>query len=283
MMRPPSTLWLTPLALVVLLLPACSDTGTVHAPATTTEVATTPTTAPTTTTAPTKTIVDMTAATLLVDEWIEGWNSDDVDAIVSVFADEFYFKGLGPYEPERTDKAAMYSYAESLVPLHIRIWRSSEITPAPDGPLTLTVVIQSDEITPRLTWMELEVQGAGSPCSRRWIGRRATSPYRPYQHICVAHRLHILAPGAYESVRDGFAVRQPDVERERIFPSLSLNHADFSLPSGEAITPSTVAPNSPKSTSSNTTSLERSAATAPSKSPSRNPAAVALLLPASSD
>ena len=83
----------------------------------------------------------------------------DPDAIVSVFADEFYFKGLGPYAPERTDKAAMYSYAESMVPLHIRIERSSEITPTPDGPLTLTVVIQSDEITPRLTWVELEVQG----------------------------------------------------------------------------------------------------------------------------
>ncbi len=83
----------------------------------------------------------------------------DPDAIVSVFADEIYFKGLGPYAPERTDKAAMHSYAESMVPLHIRIERSSEITPTPDGPLTLTVVIQSDEITPRLTWVELEVQG----------------------------------------------------------------------------------------------------------------------------
>jgi hypothetical protein len=164
MVRPLSVRWLIPFALVVLLVPACSDStdeaaDTTHAPTTTTEVVTTTTTAPTTTAAPTTTIVDTTAATFLVDEWIEGWNSDDPDAIVSVFADEFYFKGLGPYEPERTDKAAMYSYAESMVPLRIRIERSSELTPTPDGPLTLTVVIQSDEITPQLTWMELEVQG----------------------------------------------------------------------------------------------------------------------------
>jgi hypothetical protein len=160
MMRPLSVRWLIPFALVVLLVPACSDSAdeaadTTLAP-TTTEATTTTTT---TTAAPTTTTVDTTAATLLIDEWIEGWNSDDPDAIVSVFADESYFKGLGPYEPERTDKAAMYSYAESMVPLRIRIERSSEITPTPDGPLTLTVVIQSDETTPRLTWMELEVQG----------------------------------------------------------------------------------------------------------------------------
>jgi hypothetical protein len=94
MVRPLSVRWLIPFALVVLLVPACSDStdeaaDTTHAPTTTTEVATTTTTAPTTTAAPTTTIVDTTAATLLVDERIEGWNSDDPDAIVSVFADEF--------------------------------------------------------------------------------------------------------------------------------------------------------------------------------------------------
>ena len=78
---------------------------------------------------------------------------------MTVFADDFYFKGLGPYEPERTDTASMYSYAESMVPLRIRIERNSEVTPTPDGPLTLTVIVQSDEITPRLTWLELAVEG----------------------------------------------------------------------------------------------------------------------------
>jgi hypothetical protein len=92
MVRPLSVRWLIPFALVVLLVPACSDStdeaaDTTHAPTTTT-------TAPTATAAPTTTIVDTTAATLLVDERIEGWSSDDPDAIVSVFADEFYFKGL---------------------------------------------------------------------------------------------------------------------------------------------------------------------------------------------
>jgi hypothetical protein len=87
MVRPLSVRWLIPFALVVLLVPACSDStdeaaDTTHAPTTTTM-------APTTTAAPTTTIVDTTAATLLVDERIEGWNSDDPDAIVSVFADEF--------------------------------------------------------------------------------------------------------------------------------------------------------------------------------------------------
>jgi hypothetical protein len=156
-MRSRSLRWIVPVSVVVLLLSACSDStdeaaDTTHAPTTTT-------TAPTTTAAPTTTIVDTTAATLLVDEWIEGWNSDDPDAIVSVFADEFSFKGIGPYAPELTDEAAMNSYAESMVPLHIRIERSSEITPTPDGPLTLTVVIQSDELTPHLTSVELEIEG----------------------------------------------------------------------------------------------------------------------------
>jgi hypothetical protein len=53
----------------------------------------------------------------------------------------------------------MYSYAESPVPLRIRIERDGEITPTPDGSLTLTAIMQSDEITSHLTWMELEVQG----------------------------------------------------------------------------------------------------------------------------
>jgi hypothetical protein len=75
MVRPLSVRWLIPFALVVLLVPACSDS--------TDEAADT-------THAPTTTIVDTTAATLLVDEWIKGWNSDDPDATVSVFADEFY-------------------------------------------------------------------------------------------------------------------------------------------------------------------------------------------------
>jgi hypothetical protein len=52
-------------------------------------------------------------------------------------------------------------------------------------------------------------------------------------------------------------VRQPDVERERIFPSLSLNHADFSLPSGEAITPSTAAPMRTSSRSARPANLVR--------------------------
>ena len=157
MMRPFTLRWLIPFALVVLLLPGCGDssdeaTDTTLAPTTTTAV-------PTTTAAPTTTTVDTAAATLLVDEWIEGWNNEDPDAIVSFFADEFYFKGLGPYEPERTDTAAVYSYAESLMPLHVRIERTSEITPTPGGPLTFTIVVQSDELTPRLTPMELEIEG----------------------------------------------------------------------------------------------------------------------------
>ena len=156
MTRPLSVRRLIPFALVVLMLPACSDSG--DEAADTTLASTTVAAAATTTTA-TTTTVDTAAATLLVDEWIEGWNNDDPDAIVTVFADEFYFKGLGPYEPERTDTASMYSYAESMVPLRIRIERNSEVTPTPDGPLTLTVIIRSDEITPRLTWLELAVEG----------------------------------------------------------------------------------------------------------------------------
>lgn len=89
---------------------------------------------------------------------ITGWNSDDPDAILSVFADDFYFKGLGMYEPERTDTASRHSYVESLVPLHVRIERNSDSMAPLDGTFTFTVVVSSDDLAPRFTWMELEVE-----------------------------------------------------------------------------------------------------------------------------
>jgi len=50
-----------------------------------------------------------------------------------VFADDFYIEGIGMYEPERTDTASIHSCAESLVPLHVRIERNSDIVAASYG------------------------------------------------------------------------------------------------------------------------------------------------------
>jgi len=136
------------LTLIVLLLHACSNGGDEAADATL---------APTTTEMVTTT-VDLAMATLLVDAFADGWNSDDPDAVVEVFGDEFYFKGFTRYEPERTDAASMLSYAEALVPVHIRMERTSEVTPTPDGKLTFTAVLEG-ELPPFLIWMELEIEG----------------------------------------------------------------------------------------------------------------------------
>jgi len=149
-MRPFLLRWSIPLTLVVLLLPACSDGGGEAADATL---------APTTSEVKaTTTTVDLAMATLLVDAFADGWNSDDPDAIVDVFAEVFYFKGLTPYEAERTDAASMLSYVEALVPLHIRMERTSELTTAPSGKLTFTAVVEG-EMPPGLIWMELEIEG----------------------------------------------------------------------------------------------------------------------------
>ena len=149
MMRPHLLRWSIPLTLAVMLLSACSDGGDEAADATLDPT--------TTTTVATTTTVDLAMATLLVDAFADAWNSDDPDAVVAVFADEFYFKGLGLYESERTDAASMLSYAEGLVPVHIRMERTSEVTPTPDGKLMFTAVVEG-EMPPGLIWMELDIE-----------------------------------------------------------------------------------------------------------------------------
>lgn len=134
--------WSLLLILIALLLPSCSDGS---------DEAGDPTLARTTT-------VDTAMATFLVDTFADGWNSDDPEAIVAVFADEFYFKGFGQYEPERTDAASMLSYAEALVPVHVRMERTSEVAPTHDGRLRFTTVLQG-ELPPSLITMELAIEG----------------------------------------------------------------------------------------------------------------------------
>jgi hypothetical protein len=55
-------------------------------------------------------------------------------------------------------------------------------------------------------------------------------------------------------------LRQSAIDKAKMLPSLSLNHAAL-RPSGVVITPSTVAPISPKSTCSNATPFDRKKST----------------------
>jgi hypothetical protein len=75
-----------------------------------------------------------------------------------MFADEFYFKGLGPYESERLDAEALRSYAEAMVPLRIRMERSGDIATDEAGRASFEAVIISDELDGRLASMEAEVK-----------------------------------------------------------------------------------------------------------------------------
>jgi len=102
----------------------------------------------------------LTEAEAAMDQFIAAWNTGDSDAVVAAFADEFYFKGLGPYEPERTDAESMKSYVEALVPLNGRIECVANVTEDESGVMTVEVTISSDELEPRLTQMEqIEVEG----------------------------------------------------------------------------------------------------------------------------
>ena len=116
-----------------------------------------------------------------------------------------------------------------------------------------------------------DVQGSRSVIGLVRIGHDAATVSNPRYETCRPY------------VPKWVAGQPMMVDRERMFPSLSLNQAALSLPLGIEITPSIVEPNSPKSTSSNTTPVDRSSAIAASKSSTRNPAAVALLVPAKSD
>lgn len=103
-------------------------------------------------------LADVEAA---MDQFIAAFNTGDADAVVAALADEFYFKGLSPYEPERTDAESMKSYVTALAPLDVRIERVADVTEDEAGFLMVEVIISSDELEPRLTQMEqLEVEGA---------------------------------------------------------------------------------------------------------------------------
>ena len=125
MIRQHSLSFLTSLMLLVVVLSACGDSAgdATLAPATTDAVTTTTSTA---------------TATRLVDEWIGGLNNHDFDRMMSVFADDFSFKGICGFCSERTDIASMTSYAESLFPLQIQIERTSALAMTPDGAFTFT-------------------------------------------------------------------------------------------------------------------------------------------------
>ena len=98
------------------------------------------------------------SAAAVIDEYLAAWSSDDPDGVVGMFADEFYFKGLGPYESERLDAEALRSYAEAMVPLRIRMERSGDIATDEAGRASFEAVIISDELDGRLASMEAEVK-----------------------------------------------------------------------------------------------------------------------------
>ena len=92
MMRPFSLRWLVCLALVVLLLPACSDSGdeaadTTLAPTTTAAAATT-TAAPTTTAGATQSVIPPEVEQML-DEYIAAWEAIDGDAFLATVTSDF--------------------------------------------------------------------------------------------------------------------------------------------------------------------------------------------------
>lgn len=150
-----------PLVLVVVLSAACSGSSdeaadatlaaTTAAPATTVALTTT-TAAPTT-----RASLSTAEATELIDGWIAAWNSGDPAALAVVFADEFSFKSLGPYEPERTDMESFASYMEALAPLEPLIERTGDLTVDESGRVSFQTHITSKEVE-RIAVMEAEAQ-----------------------------------------------------------------------------------------------------------------------------
>ena len=51
----------------------------------------------------------------------------DADAVVSAFADDFYFKGICGPCAVRTDTASMYSYAEALFGIELQMERTTDL------------------------------------------------------------------------------------------------------------------------------------------------------------
>lgn len=93
----------------------------------------------------------------VIDDYLAAWSGGDPDAVVAMFADEFTFRGLGPYEPERLDAASLRSYAEAMMPLRIRMERSGDISFDGSGRASFEAVITSDELDGRLASMRAEV------------------------------------------------------------------------------------------------------------------------------
>lgn len=140
------------------------SSGAVAAPTTTVEATTTTTvaeaTTSTVTTEPSDGVDQVDEVEAAMDQFIAAWNTGDPDAVVAAFADEFYFKGFGPYESERTDAESMISYVEALVPINVSIERVTNVTEDDSGVMAVEVIVDSDELGPRLTQMEqIEIEG----------------------------------------------------------------------------------------------------------------------------
>jgi hypothetical protein len=101
---------------------------------------------------------DLEEATAALDRFFVAWNAQDPEAMSVAFADEFYFKGFGPFHSVRTDTASMTAYLEALGPEEVRLERASDVTMGESGIKTVEAIV-TDSKRSHLARMQLEIDG----------------------------------------------------------------------------------------------------------------------------